>query len=70
MKQKILLWLLPRVVSAILGMLTPELLKKFADHLLDWVEKFVLGTASTIDDRLILPLCNMIREAFNIPDDD
>lgn len=58
------------LVSLILQLFTPELLKKFADMLLDFVEDSVLGTKSTVDDKLILPLCNNIRSAFDIPDED
>ena len=58
------------LVSTLIGMLTPELLKKFADMVLDFAEDFVLGTKSKIDDAIVLPLCAAIRGAFNIPDTD
>ena len=62
--------LIMQLINLILGMLTPELLKKFADMVLDFVEEFVLGTASTVDDAIVLPLCQALRQAFNIPDND
>lgn len=62
--------LIAKLIEVILMALTPELLRRFADFVLDFVEDKVLGSASTVDDRLVLPLCIMIREAFNIPDDD
>ena len=62
--------MLPILIQALLAVLTPELLKKFADQVLDFAETYVLGTASTVDDALVLPLCNLIRTAFNIPDND
>lgn len=58
------------LMNAVLGMLTPELLKKFADMLLDFCENFVLGSASPVDDKIVLPLCAAIRAAFDIPDND
>jgi len=62
--------LLTLLVQTLLSLATPEVLKKMADMLLDFVENFVAGTASTIDDDLVLPLCRKIREAFDIPDND
>ena len=60
--------LISMLISALLSMLTPELLKKFADTVLDFAENYVTGTASTIDDRVVLPICNMIRSTFDIPE--
>jgi len=51
-------------------MLTPDLIKKFADMVLDFVEDYVLGTASTVDDKIMIPICTAIRSAFDIPDND
>lgn len=62
--------LLGMIVNILIRMLTPELLKKFADMVLDFAENYVLGTASPIDDKIVLPLCAAIRAAFNIPDND
>ncbi|KKM25508.1 hypothetical protein LCGC14_1594320 [marine sediment metagenome] len=62
--------ILRHLVGVIMGMLTPELLKSFADMVLDFVEDYVEGTKSKIDDRLVLPLCASIRAAFDIPDND
>jgi hypothetical protein len=44
-------------------------LKVIADFVLDFVRDFVLGTPSKIDDAVVLPICSMIRDAFNIPDE-
>lgn len=65
MKEKILGYL----ISQIIRMLPPGLLRQFVDQILDFVEAKVLGTASELDDTVVLPLCGMIREAFSIPDD-
>ena len=62
--------LLPMLINVLLSMLTPELMKKFADMVLDFAEDFVLGSKSTVDDAIVLPVCSLIRSTFNIPDDD
>ena len=64
MKAKVLIQLISFVVS----MLNPDLMRKFADMVLDFVEDNVLGTKSTIDDAIVLPICGMIRTTFSIPD--
>ncbi len=66
MQAKLIMWL----VEMLLGFLSAERLKEFADMLLDFVENYVTGSKSTVDDALVLPLCGKIREAFDIPDDD
>ena len=58
------------LVSMIMGMMSPELLKTFADKILDFIEDYVIGSKSEIDDRIVLPICDMIRKTFDIPDND
>ena len=67
---KIKAQLMAALVGMIMKMLSPDLLKQFIDMVLDFVEDKVKGTQSTVDDAIVLPICNMIREAFNVPDDD
>lgn len=62
--------MLQLLFTALMTFFNEELMKKFADTLLDFVEDFVAGTNSKIDDMLILPLCNRVREAFDIEDKD
>jgi hypothetical protein len=62
--------LIVKVISMLLSLLTPELLKAFADMVLDFAEECVIGTASKVDDKLILPICDLLRAAFDIPDND
>ncbi len=64
MKAKIITTL----IGLILRALTPEMLKSFADNLLDWVEDAVEESKNKIDDVTILPLCAMVRSTFDIPD--
>jgi hypothetical protein len=62
--------LIKLLVQALLVFLSGEQLKKFADMILDWVENSVVGTGSSSDDAIVLPIINAIRVAFNIPDND
>lgn len=62
--------LITQLVKLIMSLLTPDLLKKFADLVLDFVEDHVEGTKSEVDDRLVLPLCGLIRSTFDLPDND
>ena len=48
--------------------LTEEGPKRLADMLLDFCEEYVIDTENTIDDAIVLPLCNMLRQALSIPE--
>ena len=61
---------LGQLIPALLGLLKPELLKKAADALLDVIEDSVEKSSTKVDDMLILPLCKMMRNTFDIPDED
>lgn len=62
--------LFKNLITVFMSILTPELLKSFADMVLDFAENYVEGTKSTVDDKIVLPICATIRAAFDIPDDD
>lgn len=47
-----------------------QAVKDIADTALDFVEDYVAGTNSTVDDALVLPICDLFRQITNIPDDD
>lgn len=64
MKERIL----GQLVKIFLGMLDEKLLKKFADMVLDFIEEYTLATKSKLDDRILLPLCGLIRTTFDIKD--
>lgn len=66
MKEKLLMIL----IKALLTMLSPELLKELADKVLDFLEDKVMDSSNEIDDLIVLPICSMLRETFNIPDND
>lgn len=44
--------------------------RTFFDVVFDICEEKILGSRSTLDDRLVLPVIAGFRKAFNIPDDD
>lgn len=49
----------------------PGLLKNFADAVLDWIEVYAMGDACpSISDKFLLQSCKMVRESFDIPDND
>jgi hypothetical protein len=66
MIKKIALQMLPLLFS----MLTPELLRRGVDALLDVIEEAVEKSPNKIDDIVVLPLCKLIRNTFDIPDED
>lgn len=66
MKEK----LIGQLVSLLIGMLSPATLKKAVDGLLDIIEDAVQQSETTVDDAIVLPLVSLVRESFNIPDND
>jgi hypothetical protein len=58
--------ILETVIALFLRMLTPEMLRVFADMVLGFIENTVAGTKTQADDRLLLPLARMIRVSFGI----
>lgn len=66
MKEK----LLTLLIQGLFAILTPENLKVFMDAGLDAIENLVEGSENKIDDRIVLPICKLIRSTFDIPDND
>ena len=62
--------LIQQLVTVLLSMLTPDMLKKAVDSLLDIAEDAVAKSETTIDDKVVLPLIQTVRVAFDIPDND
>lgn len=62
--------LIAKLIEIIIGMFSPDLLKWFVDKLLDLIEEAVIKSEGKLDDKIVLPLCSMIRETFDIPDND
>ena len=63
---KVLTYLLP----GLLKVLSPEVLRKAVDAMLDVVEDAVADSTNVLDDTVVLPLCKLIRSTFNVPDND
>lgn len=66
MKEKIIMMIAGMLVER----LDPALLRKWADFGLDLLEDQITKSASTLDDKLALPIINAFREAFAIEDND
>ena len=66
MKEKLLGTILPLMLSA----LPADFIKTLLDTLLDTIEDTVAKSESDIDDAIVLPMCKLIRESLNIPDND
>jgi hypothetical protein len=62
--------LITALVSALFSVITTEKIKKFIDAGLDVIEDSVSATESKWDDLIVLPICNQLRKALDIPDDD
>lgn len=62
--------MLSGVFTHLFDSLPPELLKGFIDAGLDVVENAVAKTETKLDDAIVLPLINLVRTSFNIPDND
>ena len=53
-----------------MGALPKETIKKSADAMLDVVEDAVAASTTGVDDAVVLPIIDMIRRVFDIPDND
>jgi hypothetical protein len=58
------------LITALLPFLTTEVIKKGIDAFLDVIEDAVANSENKIDDTIVVPLINKIREALNITDDE
>ena len=59
-----------KLLAMLLKLLEPEMLRGAVDKVLDYVEEKVKESGSKYDDVLVLPLIEMIRNTFDIPDND
>lgn len=46
----------------------PDRLREHIDDLIDWVENKIVDSANKLDDK-VLPVINIIRAIYDIPDD-
>ena len=59
-----------QLITVALSLLSPEMLKKAVDLILDVIEEAVEKSETKVDDAIVLPLCETIRATFGVPDDD
>ncbi len=62
--------LIQQLVSALVVMMSPEVMKRGLDALLDAIEEAVGKTENRVDDIVVLGICQQIRRAFDVPDND
>ena len=62
--------LLKVLIQGLFAVLTPEVLKSFVDAGLDAIEDAVAESENKVDDRIVLPMCKLIRNTFGIDDND
>lgn len=58
------------LISEFMKMVDSGVFKEMADAMLDWLEDKALSTDTKYDDMIVIPLCNTVRAAFDIPDND
>lgn len=58
--------LLDMLISTLLGMMSQDVLKEFANTVVTFVEKQVKLSPNKIDDAIVLPMCTMVRKAFDV----
>jgi len=70
MKAQILTALIEVFLRVLQSQKAEEVLRSFADMVLDFIENKVAETGTQVDDKLALPLCSLVRKTFDIPDND
>ena len=55
-------------ISTLMSYVEEDKVRDAADNLLDKLEELVEGTGTKIDDAVLEPVFERIRETFNIPD--
>jgi uncharacterized protein YeeX (DUF496 family) len=58
------------LLTNLLGIVTPDMLKSAIDSVLDVVENAIASTETKTDDAVLLPLVTLVRTTFDIPDRD
>jgi len=58
------------LVYLLLKLLKPEQLRSFTAMIINEVRTKVKNSEPDWDDKLFLPLCDLIQQAFNLPDNE
>lgn len=61
---------LGQLIKVLILTLSPDMLKRAVDSVLDVAEKAVEESETTVDDTIVLPLIDLIRKTFNISDNN
>ena len=61
---------LVQFIAILISALKPEMLRRAVDGLLDVAETAIAESETKIDDTVLLPLIELIRRTFNVPDND
>lgn len=61
---------LEALIPLLLSLLTKEQFVKLVDMIFDFAEDAVQDSSNTIDDTVVLPIIQKLRDIMNIPDND
>jgi len=59
-----------KLIPFLLAQLPKEIVKDGIDRLLDVVEDAVEKSENSLDNAMVLPICKLIRDSLDIPDND
>jgi hypothetical protein len=59
-----------QIITMILSLLPQEKFKDVVDSILDVLEDKIAESENKVDDALVIPLINKVRELLNVPDND
>ena len=62
--------LVTQIINILLTLVSKDQYKEIVDKLIDSVEDAVAKSPNTIDDAIILPLCDKVRDVLDVPDND
>lgn len=62
--------LIQTLMSVVMQFASKEVMTAAVDGILDVIEEAVERSGTQIDDIIVLPICNQVREVFNVPDND
>lgn len=62
--------MIAQLVNVLLTVVPDNMLKSLLDSLLDKIEEAVIDSSTKLDDAIVLPLVNKIRQQLDIPDND
>lgn len=62
--------LLTNAFKVLIKAFDADVMRDFADVVLEFVEKRVIGSSSKVDDGTVLPVCSLIRFLIGIKDRD